>query len=600
MKADKLTVNRVFDRTERLEAPLFQRPYVWNKEKNLEPLWESIKAIVQKRLDGVPLRPHFLGTMVLDQLSTPTGKINAREIIDGQQRLTTLQLALAAARDFCYGVGEKKYGDAFKKLTENDVPLSEDADDVFKIWPTNADRKEFRAAMLAGSPGALRESAFSEDCLIYAAYLYFAGAFESWVSDNAEHANLQSSLEALYTTLRDDLNLVVIDLEESDDPQEIFETLNALGTPLLPADLVKNFLFRLAQSRKEDAQRLYKLYWEPFDSAKSYWREEVRQGRLKRARLDLFLNNYLTMMRGEETIASQMFSDYRDLIESMAGTGASQHMDHFRSYAEVYRGFDGFASISAEGRFFYRLNEMDVSTLHPLLLEIFKRHGSGEKREGLRQILLDLESFLVRRAVCELTPKNYNRFFAQLVMKLRESNDDFSPGAVRSYLLKETVDTSRWPDDSEFNDAWTNIDFYKRLKKATQRMILEAIEGALYTEKTEKVQVERKLTLEHLLPRDWEEHWPLVVREETAEAKEQALRRRTESKHRIGNLTLLTKALNPSVSNGPWLKKRQAILKHSALNLNRAFQEIEIWNEDAIDQRSKDLFAVACQIWPRP
>ncbi len=111
-----------------------------------------------------------------------------------------MQLALAAARDFCYGVGEKRYGDAFKKLTENDVPLSEDADDVFKIWPTNADRKEFRAAMTAGSPSALKESAFSEDCLIYAAYLYFAGVFESWVLENKENATLQASVEALYTT----------------------------------------------------------------------------------------------------------------------------------------------------------------------------------------------------------------------------------------------------------------------------------------------------------------------------------------------------------------------------------------------------------------
>lgn len=600
MRADKLTVNRIFDRTERLEAPLFQRPFVWNEDKNLEPLWESIKAIAQKRLQGAEMRPHFLGTIVLDQLSTPTGKIHARQIIDGQQRLTTLQLALAAARDFCYGRDQKRYGDAFKKLTDNDVPLSQDLEDTFKVWPTNADRKEFRTAMTAGSPDQLRNSSFSEDCLIYAAYLYFAQVFASWVNENTTVDTLLPGLEALYTTLKEDLNLVVIDLEASDDPQEIFETLNALGTPLLPADLVKNFLFRLALSKKEDAQKLYQLYWEPFDSSKPYWREEVRQGRLKRARLDLFLNHYLTMMKGEETIISQMFSDYRDLILSMNGASAAKHMEHFRSYADVYQSFDGFPSGSREGLFFERLSEMDIGTVHPLLLEVFKRHGTAEKRTGLQQILSDLESFLVRRAVCGLTPKNYNRFFAQLIMRLRAENDDFSPQAVRSHLLKETADTQRWPDDREFKLAWLGIDFYKRLKKATQRMILEAIESALYTEKTEKIQVKRKLTLEHLLPREWEEHWPLVIKEETSEAREQALKRRTESIHKIGNLTLLTKSLNPSVSNGSWLKKRQAILKHSALNLNRVFQDIEVWNEDAIDRRSMELFQVASSTWPHP
>lgn len=600
MKADKLTVNRIFDRTERLEAPLFQRPYVWNQQKNLEPLWESIKAIAQKRLEGTQLRPHFLGTIVLDQLNTPTGKVHARQIIDGQQRLTTLQLALAAARDYCNARGQKKYGDAFKKLTDNDVPLSDDPKDVFKVWPTNADQEEFQAIMTVGSLDRLKESPLHGAGLICATYLYFFEVFMNWIAENTTEENVLSGLEALYTTLREDLNLVVIDLEESDDPQEIFETLNAWGTPLLPTDLVKNYLFRLAHARKEDSQKLYKLYWEPFDKSKSYWRKEVRQGRLKRPRLDLYLGHYLTMMRGEETIISQMFSDYRDLFENANGTSAAARMESFRSYADIYRSFDEQPQDSRERLFFDRLSEMDISTLHPLLLEVFKRHGAAERRLGLQQIVSDLESFLVRRAVCELTPKNYNRFFAQLVMKLKSEGDDFSPNTIRNHLISETVDTQRWPDDQEFSSAWLSVDFYKRLKKATQRMILEGIEMALHTEKTEKIQVERKLTLEHLLPRDWEKHWLLVVKVQTQEATEQARQRRLDSIHKVGNITLLTKSLNPSISNGPWLKKRQAILKHSALNLNRVFQDVEVWSEDSIEERSKELLRVAMKIWPHP
>ena len=131
-------------------------------------------------------------------------------------------------------------------------------------------------------------------------------------------------------------------------------------------------------------------------------------------------------------------------------------------------------------------------------------------------------------------------------------------------------------------------------------MILEALEAALHTGKTENVKVERKLTIEHLLPVDWERHWPLVVREDTPDAQEEALRARNHALHGIGNLTLLTKHLNPSVSNGPWLKKREGILKHSALNLNRIFQTVDVWNETYISQRSRDLLAVATKIWPYP
>ena len=97
MKVDKLTVVRVFDRTERLEAPLFQRPYVWNEERNWVPLWESIKEVADHKIAGRVVRPYFLGAVVMDQLHTIMAKVPARQIIDGQQRLTTLQLSLAAA-----------------------------------------------------------------------------------------------------------------------------------------------------------------------------------------------------------------------------------------------------------------------------------------------------------------------------------------------------------------------------------------------------------------------------------------------------------------------------------------------------------------------
>jgi hypothetical protein len=599
MRADKLTVNGLFDPNERREAPLFQRPYVWKQEANWEPLWESIKALAEKRLTEARVHPHFLGTVVLDQLRTPAGKLHARQLIDGQQRLTTLQVALAAARDLALEFGETKYGESFKGLTNNHVPLSDDPDDVFKVWPTNADRNEFRSVMNAGSREVVRALLLDGESLIRNAYIFFAECFDSWVKEGPKE-EAGRRLHALHSALREDLNVVVIDLEDNDDAQEIFETLNALGTPLLPADLVKNYLFRLAALQKEDTQKLYDHYWKGFDNEQSYWRKEVRQGRLKRARLDLFLNHYLTMMKGDEVIISQMFLDYKDFVNSRNGTRASEHMQHFNSYAEVYESFDAFPSNSREGLFFYRLDQMDTSTVLPLLLEVFKRNSSSTGQSERDRILVTLESFLVRRAVCGLTAKNYNRFFAQLVTKLRNSSDDFSSAAIQQQLLSEKADTQRWPDDSEFSTAWQGIDFYKRLKKSVQRMILEAIEATLHTGKTEKVKIERKLTIEHLLPRDWEAHWPLVVHEASPKTQEQALERQNATIHKVGNLTLLTKELNPSVSNGPWLKKRDKILEHSALNLNRPFKDFSIWDEDAIEQRSKTLWDAATKIWPHP
>lgn len=595
MKVDKVNLERVFERTERLEAPLFQRPYVWKRQENWKPLWDSIQLVAERRLEGKPIHPHFLGTIVLDQLDTGTGKIHLRQIIDGQQRLTTLQLALAAARDLCIRLSETRYAKAFEKMTLNEVPLSDDPDDRFKVWPTNADQRDFREVMNAGAPSLVRKMEHADDeRLISNAYLYFCDTFDEWLGAAATDV-FRKRLEVLYTTVRDDLHLVVIDLEANDDAQEIFETLNSLGTPLLPADLVKNYLFRRAEIEQENTRKLYDLHWYKFDTEKGYWRKAVRQGRLKRPRLDLFLNHFLTLQRREEVIIAQLFSAYRDFVEESGGRSAAKHMELFSSYADVYESFERFPPDSREGLFFYRLEQLDTTTVFPLLLEVIRRYSASEHREELHQILGDLESFFVRRAICELTAKNYNKLVVELLKELHNTND-FSAAAIRTFLVKQESEVSRWPSDEEFKKAWLELLFYKRLKRKT-RMILEALEGALRTGKTERMTIEDKLTIEHLMPLKWSRHWPLSTPEGTPEAEEQA-EVRDSLLHTIGNLTLLTKELNPAVSNGPWDRKHEAILKHSALNLNRTLAKQ--WNEGAIQARSEELLKTAIKIWPRP
>src|SRR5450755_2715079 len=116
MNAHKRSLGQIFDPSIRLVVPLFQRPYVWQQEKNWEPLWESIHDVAERGLrEGTTQRPHFLGAVVLDQLKTPTGDIDSRQVIDGQQRMTTFQVALAAVRDLCRSVGDERFHKAFDK-----------------------------------------------------------------------------------------------------------------------------------------------------------------------------------------------------------------------------------------------------------------------------------------------------------------------------------------------------------------------------------------------------------------------------------------------------------------------------------------------------
>jgi hypothetical protein len=388
--------------------------------------------------------------------------------------------------------------------------------------------------------------------------------------------------------MRDRLRLVVIDLKEEDDAQVIFETLNARGTPLLPADLVKNFLFYRARLEKQNIEVLYERHWKPFDEDDGYWRKEFGRGHTARARIDWFLQNYLTARTQDEVATSHLYTAFRDF--SLRGGLAADRLADLQRYAKVYRSFDNQPPGSRPAVFFERIRAMDILSVYPCVLELFAVHGTASS--AVLAVLQDLESFLVRRMVCGLNTRGYNNLFVDLVKQIPEPGD--VSGRVRGFLLKSDADGTRWPNDDEFRRAWATRPLYHLLVQARIRMLLEALEQALRTGMTEAISFHGALQIEHLMPRSWKEHWPLPEGLSPDEAKEQ----REKFLHTIGNLTLLTEKLNPAVSNSAWSQKRKAILEHSALNLNRSL--LEAWSEDAIQERSKFLLDVARSIWPHP
>ena len=117
MKTDSIKIQNLFFLPRRHIVPLFQRPYVWTQSQQWEPLWQDIRAVSERVLSGREVPPHFLGAVVLDQLRTGSREIEARLIIDGQQRLTTLQLVLAAFRDLCCRVRRHRYAHRLQWLT---------------------------------------------------------------------------------------------------------------------------------------------------------------------------------------------------------------------------------------------------------------------------------------------------------------------------------------------------------------------------------------------------------------------------------------------------------------------------------------------------
>jgi hypothetical protein len=231
------------------------------------------------------------------------------------------------------------------------------------------------------------------------------------------------------------------------------------------------------------------------------------------------------------------------------------------------------------------------------------RYGQSHQASQLRQILVDIESYLVRRLVCGLSPKNYNRFFHEIVRALQAA-DNFSPEAIRTALLRssantahwldDAADTARWPSDAEFKQAWIESGFYNILRQQRTRVILEALDRQQKSSLADTQIIFTKSTIEHLLPQSWQAHWPLPNGADLVQTNKD----RKELLHTIGNLTLLSGSLNAKVSNGPWDTKYARIRKHSMSNLNQ--QLPVVWDEAAIRHRTAALFKSAIVSWPYP
>ena len=222
---------RLFAQPVRYEIPDFQRRYVWKQEEQWEPLWNDVAELAQSIMQDDETPPHFMGAVVLQQQRFPSGTIERRIVVDGQQRLTTLQLLIDAIQEV---LERRGYSDPAKRLSALVANQKEfcdgNADNTFKVWPTAVDRTAFRHAMT----NELSASEHSRSRIVQAHY-YFKGQASQWLDMFAvETGERNQAALALERAVRSDLELVVIDLGRSDNPHMIFETLNARGYTTSP------------------------------------------------------------------------------------------------------------------------------------------------------------------------------------------------------------------------------------------------------------------------------------------------------------------------------------------------------------------------------
>lgn len=597
MKSDILSPKQLFQKDVRYVIPTFQRPYVWTQEDQWEPLWDDVRNTAERYVDELErlgidhkadaerLTPaHFLGAVVLQQQATSAIEIEQRHVIDGQQRLTTLQLLLDAAQQVCEDLELGPEARRLAKLVANDEDFvgSEPANQ-FKIWPTNVDRDAFRHAMHNG----LATDGFAESRIVQG-HEFFQLQIREWL--HVDESSLPQRVAALETALTGLLQMVVIDLEPKDDAHVIFETLNARGTPLIESDLIKNFILYRATADGQDEEKAYQEYWRAFDT--DWWRQEVRQGRLTRPRVDMFLNYWLSMRTVSDVQASRVFDTFQTYSKDrVIGDVAAD----LKRGGETYRSLEQVTD-PVEAAFMYRWRVMDAGVVTPALLLLFGAQTDQLPAPRRQRALRAIESYLIRRMACRFTTKDYNRLFLDLAEVLQKQGLDAADDTVIEFFAQQRADSREWPTDQQFEEAFRTLPLYRLLTRGRLRLLLEGIEGALRTSKAETANVPRDLTIEHIVPQGWRQHWPPPVGED----EESLSIERDRTVHTIGNLTLLNDKLNPDLSNGPWGKKREGLQDHSTLFLNKELLRDygDTWDDETIRDRSTQLAAIAARVWP--
>jgi uncharacterized protein with ParB-like and HNH nuclease domain len=621
MNANPWPFLNIFERKQRIEVPLFQRQYVWNQGDQWEPLWEDISRKFTDALsDRQNAPPHFLGAMVLDQKLTPITSVEKRQVIDGQQRLITFQIFLSAFRDLCNSQGCKELSDECHSFILNKGMMDEPSVEKYKVWPTQLDRQQFTDVVSAGSRADL-EKKYPLTYKKYArkpeerprmveAYIYFYDRLSEFFLGSgsekplAEEMPLASRMEKCFQVLKNALLVVVIDLGPEDDPQVIFETLNARGEPLLPADLIRNYIFLRAARQNLPQEDLYNEYWKKFDDP--FWRKEERQGRLTRPRLDLFVQHFLSSQEMADVAIKHLYVEYKNWIQLQKPFQTVRD-----EMATVSRLGDAYRRLidPQDADFIYPLasflKSFDMSTAYPALLYMLDTDLS---EADWRQISSMLESYLVRRAVCNLTSKNYNRNFLGMIRHMNQNGHTAT--SIGAYLAGLTGDSGEWPSDETFQRAWLTNQAYLILGNKLVH-IFRRLDDSYFSEKNERLGINSPMTIEHLMPQGWRDKWPLpdgskgltweeMIKREDSDPQGLATRARDSIIHTMGNLTVLTQPLNSAVSDSPWAEKKPELLKSSLLPINSRLHDYDRWDEGTIVGRGKELLEHAKAIWPKP
>ena len=563
MKATEAKFLSFIKKSPQFVIPIYQRTYSWT-ERECRQLWDDI---VRTGKNDV-ITAHFIGSIVyiekgLYQVTDQSPLL----VIDGQQRLTTMSLLIAALANALENAGDIKYepveGFSPRKLRHYYLINPEEEDERhYKLILSQTDKDSLIAKVI----GKLLPKDYSRR--IVANYKFF----EKWI------AEYQDKLDIICKGIA---KLMVVDISlnrNQDNPQLIFESMNSTGRELTQADLIRNFI--LMGLEPELQKNLYVNYWRPMEI--DFGQEAYD------SYFDNFMRHYLTVKMGEVPKLNKVYEAFKAYARSpeMAGAGVESLVSDIRDFSQYFCSMALGAEKQQDlGWAFHDLRELKVDVAYPFLLELYNDYNNGilSKDDFLAAVRL-VESYVFRRAICSIPTNSLNKTFSTFSKALKK--DRYLESIQAHFLLLPSY--RRFPQDEEFKNEFQTRDLNNFSRRSYWLRRLENYD------RKERVAVD-EYTIEHILPqnKNLSKEWRDVLGPEWEHGQEVWI-------HTLGNLTLT--GYNAEYSDRPFMKKRDMSggFKESPLKLNQGLGQLEHWNVDTIKARAKRLSEMAVSVWQVP
>lgn len=551
MKAQDLPFTQLLQGAKQFIIPIFQRTYSWERS-HCEQLWNDVI-----RVGSSPeLNSHFIGSAVYIPEEDTSAAISRWLVIDGQQRITTITLLLLSF---------------MRRLQEEGLDTPVSAAEVEDYYLRNRYGKgELSYKMLlTRTDKATLVALLDNKELPDTASLRITENF-AFFNERMSSADLKVVYEGIQK-----LMIVDVRLQQGlDNPQMIFESMNSTGKALSQADLIRNFV--LMGLPHEQQTQLYTDYWRPMEvgfGVESY-----------SSHFDEFMRFFLVIHTGNHRIRKdEVYQEFKTYSRKHEVEALLQSLKSFSGYyCSIALGKDKDASLAES---FRDIRELRADVSYPLLMELYHDYQQGQlSKKELIEVVLLVESYVFRRAVCDIPTNSLRQTFATFSRKLKK---DRYVESVKAEFLK-LPSYRRFPADEEFKRQLKVRNLYAFNRRSYW---LRRFENHGRKERV----VVQDYTIEHIMPQNenLNEAWRQALGDKWQLVHEKFL-------HTLGNLTLT--GYNSEYSDRSFAEKRdmQGGFRFSPLKLNEGLAQCKTWDKNTILERADKLATQALDIWVAP